>query len=128
MSTPTENENTDTSSADKQQREATRFANTEGAWVVDMETIAQCGVRHCGNSLYGRGHQVKSFKSVRGQQHVDIADVRATVQTGDRQKQRSVPSLVLGVQPCSIDRVSIDHSQSHQTHWDGRASGLLLEL
>jgi hypothetical protein len=34
MSTPTENENTDTSSADKQQREATRFANTEGAWVV----------------------------------------------------------------------------------------------
>ena len=49
----------------------------------EMETVAQSGVRHGGNSLYGRGHPVKSFKSSAEGQHVDIANVRATVQTGD---------------------------------------------
>src|SRR6266403_5622750 len=56
---------------------------------IDMDAIAQSGVRHSGNSLYGRGHPVKSFKSVRGRPHVDIA----TVQTGDPQNQRSVHLL-----------------------------------
>jgi hypothetical protein len=41
--------------------------------------------------------KVKSFKSVGGHQHVNIAYARATVQMDDRQKQGSVPSLVLGV-------------------------------
>jgi hypothetical protein len=52
-----------------------------------MDAIAQSGVRHGDSALYGRGHPMKSFKSVRGRQHIDIA----TVQTGDPQNQPSVP-------------------------------------
>jgi hypothetical protein len=63
---------------------------------IDMETIAQRGVRHGGNSLYGRGYPVKSFKSVRGRQSVDTAAVGAPVPTGHPQNQRSVSSSVLG--------------------------------
>jgi hypothetical protein len=41
--------------------------------------------------------KVKSFKSVGGLQHVNIAYARATIQMDNRQKQGSVRSLVLGV-------------------------------
>src|SRR5258705_9296617 len=63
---------------------------------IDMETIAQRGVRHGGSFLYGRGYPAKSFKSVRGRQRVDTAPVGATVPTGHPQNQRSVSSLALG--------------------------------
>jgi hypothetical protein len=100
---------------------------------IDMETTAQSGVRHDGNSLYGRGYRVKCFTSIHGRQHVDIAASRAAVQTGDDpQNQRFVRSLALSPSvpscPYLIGSLLITNSQSHQPHWDGHSSGLLLEI
>src|ERR1700730_7082308 len=56
-------------------------ATTEVTEDIDIETIAQSRVQHRGNFLYGRGHRMRSLRSGGGTQPVDIATIRATVQT-----------------------------------------------
>jgi hypothetical protein len=50
---------------------------------IDIETV-DLGIRHGGRFLCGRGHRVKSFKSVCERQRSDLATVRAAVHTAVR--------------------------------------------
>ena len=113
---------------------------------IDMETVAQSGIRYGGNSLYDRGHRVKSFQ-ICSQKAAHRCRQRPSNDSERRSSKLTFCSLneadPLGAScQCLLGYFrligpSIDWHyyqnyshfyENYQTHWDGTSIGLHLEF